>query len=73
MKRSKFNLFKIETSRHTKARGSQWRWAARRATLLTRKLNADITINQGPILIIGYSLRREVSNYIAQLTARRIE
>lgn len=47
--------------------------AARHAALLTRKLNADITINQGPILIIGYSLRRKVSNYIAQLTARRIE
>lgn len=54
MKRSKFNLFKIETSRHTKARGAQWR---RRARVLTRKLNADITINQEPILIIGYSLR----------------
>lgn len=37
------------------------------ARVLTRKLNADITINQGSILIIGYSLR-EVSNYIAQLT-----
>lgn len=43
------------------------------ARVLTRKLNADITINQGPILIIGYSPRREVSNYIAQLTVHRIE
>lgn len=43
------------------------------ARVLTRKLNADITINQEAILIIGYSLRHEVSNYIAQLTAGGIE
>lgn len=47
--------------------------AADARRVLTRKLNADITINQVAILIIGYSPRREVSNYIAQLTAHRIE